>query len=205
MVCVRHEALDCRGRCKTFPSGRRSGAMEAEGSLIRGTPGRAESSPDKAGTRRHHQTFRVRQARSEGVTEVNQWLKPRKRSAGSNLVDTGRFAARNPGQLTRANSEAEYTRRWGGHAECLRRRCGDAVGVELSAQPDQSRSSERGNLPWLPYPSGTQPGGGQARCRPMAMEWDGGSVVVRARERRAHGEGSQQVGREETGMPGGRR
>src|SRR5687768_13936205 len=36
-------------------------------------------------------------------------------------------------------------------------------------------------------------GGGQVRCRPVATGWGGGSVVVRARERRAHGEGSQHV------------
>jgi len=35
--------------------------------------------------------------------------------------------------------------------------------------------------------------------------WGGGPVVVRARERRAHGEGDQQVGSKEAGMPGGRR
>ena len=42
----------------------------------------------------HDQTMRVRQARSEGTTQVNQWSKSRKRRAGSNLVDMGRCATR---------------------------------------------------------------------------------------------------------------
>jgi hypothetical protein len=37
---------------------------------------------------------RVREARPEGVTEVNQWLKLRNSEPGSNLMDTGRLAAR---------------------------------------------------------------------------------------------------------------
>jgi hypothetical protein len=52
------------------------------------------SGPDNDGTDRHCQTVRVRQARPEGVTKVNQWLKSRKRGAGSNLVDRGRYAVR---------------------------------------------------------------------------------------------------------------
>jgi hypothetical protein len=67
---------------------------EVEGSLTWGTPGRVGSSPDNAGTVWHCQTGRVRQTRSEGGTEVNQWLKLRKKSAGSNLVDMGRGAVR---------------------------------------------------------------------------------------------------------------
>ena len=34
---------------------------------------------------------------------------------------------------------------------------------------------------------------GQVRCRPRSAWWDGGLVVVRARERRVHGEGDQQI------------
>jgi hypothetical protein len=51
-----------------------------------------ESSSDNDGTGRHHQTTRVRQARREGVTRVNQRQNPLKGSAGSNLVDMGREA-----------------------------------------------------------------------------------------------------------------
>ncbi len=47
------------------PSGRRSGLIEAEGSLIRGTPGRVASSPDNDGTAWDCQTGRAWQARRE--------------------------------------------------------------------------------------------------------------------------------------------
>jgi hypothetical protein len=52
-----------------LPLGCRSSLVEAEDSLIRGTPGRVGSSPDNDGARRHCQTARVRQARREGVRE----------------------------------------------------------------------------------------------------------------------------------------
>jgi len=58
----------CGGE-RTSPLGRRSGLIEAEGSLVRETPGRAGSSPDKAGTYRYCQMVRVRQARREGARE----------------------------------------------------------------------------------------------------------------------------------------
>ena len=60
-----------------------------------------------------------------------------------------------------------------------------------------------GTIPGRPPHRAASPAGGQVRCRPMAAGWGGGPVVVRARERRAHGEGGQQVGREDAGMPGG--
>ena len=44
----------------------------------------------------------------------------------------------------------------------------------------------------MPSPPDFQSGGGQARCRLMAGDGRG-LVVVRARERRVHGEGGQQV------------
>jgi hypothetical protein len=67
---------------------------EAGGSPIQGTTVTAGSSPDNGGTCRHDQTMRVRLARSEGVTQVNQWWKSRKARTGSNLVDKGRSVAR---------------------------------------------------------------------------------------------------------------
>ena len=54
---------------------------------------RVESSPDNGTTRWYCQTAWVCLARSEGVTQVNQYMKLRNHSAGSNLVDGGRFAA----------------------------------------------------------------------------------------------------------------
>jgi len=62
---------------------------------------------------------------------VNQCSKLRNRSTGSNLVDMGRDAARDVvrREADVVNSVAGFDRRWGGHAECLRRRRGDAAGV----------------------------------------------------------------------------
>ena len=56
--------------------------------------GEGGSSLDNVGTGRYCQTARVRLARSEGVTRVNQWLKPRNGASGSNLADMGRDAVR---------------------------------------------------------------------------------------------------------------
>ena len=62
-----------------------------------------------------------------------------------------------------------------------------------------------GTVPALPYPTVFGPTGGKARRRLMAPGWDGGSVVVRGRESRSHGEGTQQAGRAVAGRSGGRR
>jgi hypothetical protein len=83
-----------RWKGSTAGPSQRSG--EAGGSLIRGSPGRAGSSLDNVGTGRYCQTARVRLARSEGVTRVNQRLKPRNGASGSNLADMGRDAVRDP-------------------------------------------------------------------------------------------------------------
>ena len=69
---------------------RRSGPGEAEDSLNRGTPGRVDSSPDKAGTCQHCQMVRVRRVRPEGVTRVNQRLNASQvHTISSNLADVG--------------------------------------------------------------------------------------------------------------------
>jgi len=54
------------------------------------------SSSDDVGTRQYCQMVRVRLARPEGTAQANQWLTPRKRGTGSNLVDMGRDAVRGP-------------------------------------------------------------------------------------------------------------
>ena len=48
------------------------------------------------------------------------------------------------------------------------------------------------------------PPGWEGSVAGLGVGWGGGPVVVRARERRAHGEGGQQAGGVDTGMPGGR-
>jgi hypothetical protein len=55
----------------------------------------------------------------------------RKRVAGSNLADVGRNAAHDSGRVAGSTPKPVMRRRWGGHVEGLRRRRGDAVGVEL--------------------------------------------------------------------------
>ncbi len=91
---VRHEAPYDRTEVKGHRRRAVAAARWKEGSPTQGTPGRAESSPDNDGTTRYCQTGRARQARSEGVTRVNQRLKSRNRCAGSNLADLGRCATR---------------------------------------------------------------------------------------------------------------
>lgn len=82
------------GGCETRLSGLSQQAGEAGGSLTLEVQGRAGSSLDNAGTVRNRQTVRVRQARREGVTQVNQWQNPLKYGTGSNLTDVGRAAVR---------------------------------------------------------------------------------------------------------------
>jgi hypothetical protein len=77
---VRHEAPLDHVEMKGLRQQAVAGPAEAGGSLTRGTPGRAGSSPDNGGTCRHDQTMRARLARSEGATQVNQWSTSRKRA-----------------------------------------------------------------------------------------------------------------------------
>ena len=62
-------AAESNGGERPSSPGRRSGWVEAEGSLIRETPGRVASGPDNDGTGRHCQTAWARQARQKGVRE----------------------------------------------------------------------------------------------------------------------------------------
>jgi hypothetical protein len=130
-------------------------------------------------------------------------LKPRKRGTGSNLVDTGRDAVHNCPKWM-VDSEAGLACRWGGHTESLRRRCGDAAGAKLDAKLINRFTANTGTIPHrsrCPRPTAV---GGIDASSIEGAGWGGGPVVVRARERRVHGEGGQQVGSGSTGMPGGR-
>ncbi len=137
---------------------------------------------------------------------MNQWLNPLKRGTGSNLVDMGRAAAcvprgstrkTTPGPVMDAGQEAT--------GEGLRRTRGEAAAAELGADPIDRHTVNTGTVPGSPYPPPGQGGGGQARRRLTARGRGGGSVVVRAWESHAHGEGTQRVCSTRTGMPGGRR
>jgi hypothetical protein len=137
---------------------------------------------------------------------VNQWLNPLKRDAGSNLVDVGRSAAHavrdvgGRGLRSRPNAVG---------GEATRKDCGVLVamlqGEELGANPVDRDVVNVGTVPVPPSPTPMVGGGGQARCRLMAPERGGGSVVVRGRESRSHGEGTQRASRAVAGQSGGRR
>ena len=143
--------------------------FEAEDSLIRGTPVRAEAvltKPGRVGTARR----RGFGERDEKVYERNQCVKLRKRRADSNLADLGRSAAHIRPEVGMGDSEA---------------------GMDRPVRRPRGRSAA---YSWR--------GCRGLACRPMAVEWGGGLVVVRARERRVHGEGDQQAGGADAGMPG---
>jgi len=91
------------------------------------------------------------------------------------------------------------------HGDGLRRSRGQARRGKAGHPSRQPVSGERGNRPVSANPPTIQVGGGTARRLLTLMGRDGGSVVVRGRESRLHGEGTQRVRREGIGMAGGRR
>ena len=163
------------------------------------------SSPDNDGAGRHYQTVRVRLARQRGVTKVNQWLNPLKCGTGSNLVDVGRAAVRV--EPSHGEATPKPIMDVGGEAigECLRRTRGEAVAAKLGVDPVDRYMVNVGTVSVLPFPASSLLAGGQVHRRLMMPGRGGGFVVVRARESRVHGEGTQQVRREVAGMSGGRR
>ena len=177
---------------------------EVEGSLSRETPGRVGAvltTSGRSGTTRRDGFGK----QDEKVYERNQRVKLRKRRAGSNLVDMGRSAAHTRRDRVAGDSEAGMDRPVGrsrGKPAAYSWRGCRGIAGHL---PRRTVRGERGNHLRLPSRCSNQDVEGQARRRPSAAAWGGGSVVVRARERRVHGEGSQQVGREDAGMLGGRR
>ena len=130
-------------------------------------------------------------------------VKLRKRGTGSNLVDMGRVAAHSS-LVEWADSVADLACRWGGHGEGLRRSRGDAAGAKLGAGLIDRFAVNTGTIP--------RRSPGLESIRVLGIDassvegagWGGGPVVVRARERRAHGEGGQQAGSRRKGRPGGR-
>jgi hypothetical protein len=191
---------------RTPPPGCRSSLVEAEGSRIPEARVRAGAALTKARWAGTTGRSSARSARRKGVTEVNQWLNPLKSDAGSNLVDVGRSAAhavrdaRGRGLRSRPNAVG---------GEAARKACGVLVamlqGEELGADPVDRDVVNVGTVPVPPSPPPVAGGGGQARCRLTAPGRGGGSVVVRAGESPAHGEGTQRASRAVAGRPGGRR
>jgi hypothetical protein len=113
--------------------------------------------------------------------------KPRNSSAGSNLVDVGRFTVR-VARAADGDSVLDYRGRGGGHGESLRRTHDDAVGAQLGTDLVDRVMVNVGSDPLPPTPPR---GGGQARRRLLATGRGGVLVVVRAWESQVHGEGGQ--------------
>ena len=67
-------------------------------------------------------------------------------------------------------------------------------GHSWAPTPSKGSKVNVGTIPLVPEHSGNQSEDlGKVRCRLMPEGWDGGSVVVRGRESRPHGEGAQCV------------
>jgi hypothetical protein len=151
------------------------------------------SSPDNAGTREHCQIVRVRQARQDGVTAVNQRMNASQGLiTSSNLTDLGWAATRTPilvggtpwpvcvaGREATLNACGVGVAKSQGHSWAPRLLNGLRVNV--------------GTILMVPSPASSLLVGGKARRRLMLSGWGGGLVVVRARESRVHGEGVQRV------------
>jgi hypothetical protein len=137
--------------------GRRSGSVEAEGSLTREALGRVASSPYNAGTGRHCQTGRIRQARRRGVREDQRrkapqagppaptwriWAGLRRIPAGSGLP---------PGVPGR-----DEVARPGGHGKGLRRTRGWPLGHSWAPVPTSESVVNVGTVPVLPVRSASR-------------------------------------------------
>ena len=82
---------------------------------------------------------------------------------------------------------------------------GEAAAAKLGVDPVNRCMVNVGTVPVSPFPASGLLVGGQVHRRLLMSERGGGFVVVRARESRVHGEGTQQVRGEVAGMSGGRR
>ena len=111
---------------------------EAEGSLTLEAQGRAGSSPDNAGTGRHCQTGRVRQARRDRCTNAEtSGGTPSSGDTGSNLVDLGRTAVHARRETAAGDSEV-------GLVSVGQEATGKACGVPVARLQGKS---------WAPTPS----------------------------------------------------
>ncbi len=103
------------------------------------------------------------------------------------------------------DSASVYEWPTGGHGECLRRNHGEVAGEELGTDPVERLMVNVGTATEPPTLSASQAASGKA-CRLLMARWrGGGSVVVRGRESRPHGEGTQRVRSAGAGTPRGRR
>ena len=197
---VRHEAPSLPGGDeRTPPLARRSGLVEAEGSLTaetRGRVGAALTTTGRAGTARRPGSGK----RDEKVYERNQCQSPVSLPPAQTWwMRAGSQRTLPSGSDSVIGSSGSRRRPWGKPAAYPWRGCRDIAG-RLARQPD---GGERGNRHESPSCPAIQAGSGQVRRRLTARGRGGGSVVVRGRESRPHGEGTQQVRSFGVGMPGG--
>jgi len=128
---------------------RRSGGQPDPGGA-----GSGGSSPVEAGTGQYRQMAGVRRARQRGVTQVNQWSKPRNPRTGSKPGGSGPgCSARSPLTMRRSSPEAAQSGRLGGREESLRRTRGDAAGAQLDADPVKRFMVNMGTAITLPAAS----------------------------------------------------
>ena len=148
---------------------------------------------------------RARQARQRGVTEVNQWLNPLKGGTGSNLADVGRATVRADQPCSGLRLRNRLLMSVGRPSpRCCGFGDGEAVAEKLGADPADRHAVNVGTVSGSPFPASIRLVGGQAHRRLTAPGRGGGSVVVRGRESRPHGEGTQRVRSCCDGTPGGR-
>jgi hypothetical protein len=176
---------------------------EAESSPILGGTGSGGSSSDNDGTVWHCQTGRARQARRRGVRVQEPVVEPPQERGRLEPGGCGPDSSARPSRWATPTVGREGRR--GGHGECLRRNRGEAAGEELGADPVERLVVNVGTATRSPSRSVSQADRGKA-CRRLTAWWrDGGSVVVRGRESRLHGEGTQRDRRRGPGTSGGRR
>ncbi len=129
---------------------------------------------------------------------------PQERRTGSNLVDQGRDSSAPDLPTTGRDGLGDVVSPGATMKDCgvvVDRPAGEKPGTD----PVDRSCGERGNRLRVASLPASQAGSGKARRLLMARGRGGGSVVVRGRESRPHGEGTQRVRDGGTGMSGGRR
>jgi hypothetical protein len=162
--------------------------------------GAASTTPRRVGTARQPGPGKQD---GEVYERRNQWWNPLK-SVGpaGNLVDGRESSA--PDSLTTREKGLGGVRA-GGHGEGLRRSRGHACRGKAGHRSRRPVCGERGNRLLVANLPISQIGSGKARRLLMTRRRGGGSVVVRSRESRLHGEGTQRACSSWTGRAGGRR